>query len=391
MKNINVLTTIYAAMAVVLTSCTSQNGGLATYPIDVSIDLDRTYSDLEIDKFTSKIDMRLLKLDTSNDEALFGGVWGHDLYQHNDDIYVIDDSKAILIFEKDGSFKRKIERIGRGPEEYLHSSGIFVTNDSIIVNAATSSASSINAGKSIMVYDTLGTFINKSKLNVAGGYFTPYRGNMLTFGKLTDDYIINTYSIDGELKGQLMKQKEDNKDFPLQAVLFSPISVFDNELFFTNYFDNSIYTIKGDSVMSLWNLDFGRYNLPSDMLLGDSKNKSDKFTEYRKKYVIGVEFVIANRNYITFNSLKRVFFSRKDNSYMISEALDRAPFNLLNQFVQGCNSDGEFYADVTGIELKEVLLQLDEQGDLDEYSFLKELDINKINDEEQWILFYKIN
>jgi len=62
-----------------------------------------------------------IPLETS-DEALVGNIQA--LFFHNDHIFIKDNTGLIKVFDRNGAFVRTINRVGRGPQEYLQNSSL---------------------------------------------------------------------------------------------------------------------------------------------------------------------------------------------------------------------------------------------------------------------------
>src|SRR5512139_181587 len=90
-----------------------QEGGTVV----VNIDLNRKPENINTTDFLRRISIRLVPLETTEDSHL--GMYYNQVVVSDGNIYIWDSQQmAILCFDGDGRFIRKINRFGNGPEEY---------------------------------------------------------------------------------------------------------------------------------------------------------------------------------------------------------------------------------------------------------------------------------
>jgi len=103
-----------------------------------------------------------IPLETS-DESLVGTI-GHQVFLDNGLIYIKDNTGLIKIFDLKGNFVRKIDRVGRGPQEYLQSS---------ILSLSPSNGNILLTGNGeIKEYNSLGRFIRRVEIPKMDEYRT---------------------------------------------------------------------------------------------------------------------------------------------------------------------------------------------------------------------------
>ena len=98
----------------VFSGCNSDSKDSTATVIDLSNGV-QTVNELDLSDFASSV--RYVKLETS-DENILGEI---TKVMYEDEMILISDNqeKHVFVFNKDGSFKQKVGKIGQGPEEYV--------------------------------------------------------------------------------------------------------------------------------------------------------------------------------------------------------------------------------------------------------------------------------
>jgi len=138
-----------------LTGCQSKNNGpevISLHPSNLEIFSGPLEEILEVEK--------ILPLET-HPEALTGGIWG--FAQSKSGILIRNKgNKSLLVFNEDGSFKTKIERVGKGPGDYVEVFGqdwipsIDNKKDEIVLSDV--------YGKKLLFFSADGEFISEVKI-----------------------------------------------------------------------------------------------------------------------------------------------------------------------------------------------------------------------------------
>ena len=99
----------------------------------------------------------------TTEESLIGHIVS--ILYDKDHIYIADRNGSIKIFDQTGKYQRSINRLGRGPEEYIMFFSVSLSGKNIAVTTM----------DDIVVYDVYGNFIRKVGIPKVEGYniFTP--------------------------------------------------------------------------------------------------------------------------------------------------------------------------------------------------------------------------
>ena len=137
----------------------------ATFPVKIRLSdcFDNATESLKLSDIAESISY--IKLETTK-ESLLGGILS--VYPIEIGYLIIDNTESIFLFDKEGKFKWKINKKGRGPEEYVEfygSMGVDTINKEIV----------IPDNKNVVVYDFDGRFRRKFKIPFAtnGAYILP--------------------------------------------------------------------------------------------------------------------------------------------------------------------------------------------------------------------------
>lgn len=129
----NYLITIGIFLLVLLTSCRSDQ----TVPTVIQ---ETTTRPVVTEVLSDIIDTcKFIPLETASDKSLVGHI--SKILKYKDKFYIATDNKRILVFNTDGSFSHRIDRLGRGPQEYADLADFDIADDRIIVLSITRSSS----------------------------------------------------------------------------------------------------------------------------------------------------------------------------------------------------------------------------------------------------------
>ena len=95
---------------------------------------------------------RFIPLET-NDNTLLGRI--SKIVEYKDKFYIATDRKRILAFNADGSFSHRIDRPGRGPQEYTELADFDISNDRIF----------LLDHRKVLIYTLTGEFIKRIDLS----------------------------------------------------------------------------------------------------------------------------------------------------------------------------------------------------------------------------------
>ncbi|QIA06554.1 6-bladed beta-propeller [Draconibacterium halophilum] len=258
-----------------------------------SIDLDKQLEN-EIPFSDVFEDIQIIQLET-NKESLIQRVGKVQIL--NSKFYVFDqDQSALLIFDSDGNFIKKIREIGRGPEEYSE-----ITDFNL--NKNREQIELLSPRGIIISYDLDGNFIGKQKANLNGRvvhYFTNLTDDLICFYSLFSDTKIAIYS---KSQKKVVCETLTVPSEIEQTTLMPGCSPF-FEMGGTNLFfdelDREVSLLTKGGLNRISKIDFGQYNLDvkSLQLAGDLREKQEQLINLSSKFVITFPFYLENESFI---------------------------------------------------------------------------------------------
>jgi hypothetical protein len=144
--------------------------------------------------------VRYIPLETTEQSLI--GKWITKIKKINNKYYVACDRKELLEFDENGSFVRKIGRVGGGPGEYVElcDFDVFENGNVLIVN-----------GQQLIFYDSEGKYQNAATLE-----FMPWNmklvkdSRILVFGS-GSEYAVYEIDLSGKIKKQEFKMNNTTK------------------------------------------------------------------------------------------------------------------------------------------------------------------------------------
>ena len=195
---------------------------------------------------------------------------------YNDILYVLDGKqKAVLVFDLAGNYLRQIGRTGRGPGELLFPRDFAVDQEAGTIKILDSQQNKL------IIYSKTGAFIEEKPLS--GKYTAFYKlkhGASLFEREISSvvNYSSGVFSLYDPKDKYLMAYAESNgkeKFFPIseQRMLDGTLrfnrncfSSFNEGVLFWQFFDNSIYYIENNKLVTEFSIDFKERNIPADIM-----------------------------------------------------------------------------------------------------------------------------
>lgn len=277
---------------------------------EIKIDFKST-SDVDFDSIMEYVGF--IKLET-NQDCLIGKI--SKLIVTNNAFIVVDKSigKSIYVFNKDGSFRTRISRNGRGPKEYLDISDVAAMDDRVYILD--------NENGRILIFDINGNYIDKIS-NVPWYHSIELMDScsFLAFD-LYNQRNLNKSVIYQDFSGKVNYAFGKNcysRDFTFTRE--NNLYRFYNGVYGTLNFENTIFKFTRDSVNALYKI----VTNPSIVDCNDFKSNSS-FDEQTKKSgyfngnLIITEDLILFRLFSTdYNNPLCVYYKQKDYSLIINE------------------------------------------------------------------------
>lgn len=193
----------------------------------------------------------------------------HDIIIREKYIYASDISQQILfVFDKNGKYITKLDKRGKGPDEYLRMSGVFIDDNEEFIELINSSGKN-----SILKYSNI-TFklIEKRPIINISSNSCIRHANSYYFATQQNENIINDKPTNANLI--IIKENRVVKLFDKNIITnhssFSPylesfIKNDKNELFVSIVYDNTFYRIEDLSVHPAIRIDFGKFGIDNSI------------------------------------------------------------------------------------------------------------------------------
>lgn len=263
-------------------------------------------------------DVELIQLDT-NKRSLFGKIKKMCL---TDSFMYIQDvlQEVVLVFDNKGQFVHKLNKNGRGPQEYVLLGDFTVSpyNNHIFIADR----------RFILEYDRNNSLIKRTR-------FLPKEHNYLQHLEFVNDSVLVGTSIADDMgyhifdlrNGKLLKSQEL---FPRKAnryftTGFRELHRANGIVTFMKPYSNDVYHVKTDGFHKAYEFDFGNYNFNyTEHLPGDISNNSilDKIDYYMENFATPIYYVLENSDYVftSFAHKSRPYtavFSKKTRKYIV--------------------------------------------------------------------------
>lgn len=290
------------------------------------------------------------------------------------EILVLEDgiNSSVLIFEKMGSFKRQLLKLGLGPGEYTNIEFFLLTMESLII---------YNPGQMKLLAYSLQDLNNFQDYSLHDYY-------MGGIGGLKNDHIflVSDTILDEEMTKGYVFLSADLKQILAReqyvgvtdSFLQSSISQFSNQYYLTQPFSDNIYRIENDKLILIYQIDFGSKTTPF------------------------LDVAVISDAYEFYDYLKRDSYYFVPTNLLIRDSV--IAFNFYNETIDNLNfgliQNGQAYRFSIDSDLKELLLKpitvRDDlfhtvllPGEYDE-KVIKLLNLTEINYEKPILVSYTI-
>lgn len=195
-----------------------------------------------------------VKLETGQDHLIGSNIL---IKFYKSDIYVMDtrNEKCVMHFDKTGIFLNKIGKVGYGPEEYSNILDFAIDNDTISI------LSGQGAKSKIYNYLVDGSYIKDFIIDVTANSIekTP-SGFLLNTSFSPKQYRFYSIDRDGNIIDSFLR---NNMKFVL-PILDHNFLLGNSEIYFTEAFNNSVYSFKDGIFQKKYELNFENYNIPKE-------------------------------------------------------------------------------------------------------------------------------
>jgi len=242
----------------------------------------------------------------SSDSVMIGNI--KQIFEDKDRFYIHDiTSDIIFIFDKTGKYLTKIDRKGRGNDEYIKLTEMYLDpiNSDIIILC--------DRSQSLIRYDRDGNFIKRTENKFITSAFASINSDtIITYaGRLPNESIFSSTYPYGYLvaimhNGKIINKFLENKFDPIYLNYVSKTNYFFNfsdTLSLIEDFSNTIYRIVSSSeIKPRYSVTFGKYTLPMNFNTPIEKAK-EIISTYQKNPSTwcDIEKVIEKNNILLFH------------------------------------------------------------------------------------------
>lgn len=286
--------TIVSASFIIFLSCQSNETnfdiGNLTLPSEVSPEIIRV-SPNENDSNNSTVldaidSMTILKL---SNQRLIAEVSKIEFFNHN--IFIFDQiAQAILIYDNLGHLKGVIDKTGKGPGEFVKIADFAIDRKK----------------NELVILDQFNRKMLHHDLNGMFKYEIPFRTHARHFAIIGDDYILyndfnsrwgevnyNIFISDssGNVQSHMLPYDESYK--ATNRVKLTYITSSNESANYIGHYDRDWYKIMSDSIWKAYEIDFGEYNIPSNIV--------HNYFEAFDGYAHNISYFFENQDYLVFS------------------------------------------------------------------------------------------
>jgi hypothetical protein len=320
-----------------------------------------------------------VRLET-NDSCLIGEISKTII---TDSTIIICDMKyslAIYIFDLNGNFKCKIEKKGKGPEEYSSIYDVSISFDGSIWIFDMD-------GRKILEYAQTGEYISKTGLPFFFRKFEFISDREIAFF-ISSSFNINIdkedhkYSlIRSDLSGKSIRASFIRKydDTKFDAVTDNPLRVFDNCVYFNPCFSDTIYSVKEDSLIAKYKIKISSTkHIPP---ITKETNNSDFQNWINNHYLFLGDYIVLEDYVIVFIAVKEgypyVIYSDSDNKTFPISGTHKSIIEFLFREPVSRFRENTAVVAIHPMEIKSLEEQiLNSKSDMLLQNLIKEIDVN---------------
>jgi hypothetical protein len=211
-------------------------------------------------------------------------------------LYIFDHNRdAVLIFDKEGYFQRKIERKGRGPGEYVGLLDVSLNRNTGHLSFLT------DIPEKIMRYDQNGRFVDDEETPFLFDWIANDDGRDILFNAFKQESAEDDYFLwiknDMEYIKRLPIQKTNN------FFIGGPSVVESQHVCFTERYGNVIMKIEDEDAVPMYYLDFGSHWM-SDSQFEDNEQNNQFFVleSHQNKIVHSISAIRETKDYLVFKT-----------------------------------------------------------------------------------------
>lgn len=216
---------------------------------------------------------------------------------HKGHYYIMDKRGTIDVFDENGDCVLYIEKVGRGPGEYLHLYDFIIANDNIIVLC--------NYGTKVIKYSNQGEFLNEYELPFYATSFVPYEeGYIFSRERRFDETLGNDVIVVTDTSFNV-KHHYLPKDSIMGGDYGSKISesLNNSSFLYKDIYDNNLYELDEKGLIRKYSLDLDGYDYPNEFYAATTME--DAYNAILQTNAYNVDVAMFNDRYL-FISLSHI-------------------------------------------------------------------------------------
>lgn len=365
------------------------------YPV-FHVDLDGN-DEARADSFCNSMQLRFLPLETTNQSICNPNY----LIVKDNDIFIQDIKQGgVFRFDKNGKFKNTLLHKGQGDKEYAVFCGLGAHADRIYF---------LDWAPRIQVYDYEDNYVRSIPLDSIAErsqFFAGNDGRLYVGRGFQYPTQLLVYDTIGNRLGSYFPGPEKVRKFGTPQGNHYSLGNYGKGVYFTGFFDPTIYLLKGDSVSVLAKFDFGKHNLTDEFFAGTSEDISKKYWDPKVRNVYNgpttifqLDNVVVGKDWISFyahNAGRIMIYCNRNTGACLTNRYFKEPYRTLLGGFQGFSGylpeTDEYYFNVNAYKLKEMIEKLaaEEPDYADRYPFLKDINTKQITEEtNDFVVFAK--
>ncbi|MDR2915938.1 MAG: 6-bladed beta-propeller [Tannerella sp.] len=279
----------------------------------INVDLDNSI--IKVSAFIT--DAEVIKLET-HEECLVHRI--SKIQYINNKIYILDIAhNSLLIFNKNGDFEKKLQKVGNGPGEYIQLMDFFIQDDHIFIMDFTT--------QSILKYNSDLDYINSFKYNTFGSKFVIKDDLFWIYNEPTgqkDDYQFTCLNQSNTEPNNYLPRvfKTHKHNWGDVNTLFK----HKNDLYLSPKHRGIIYHEKNNNLEAIYKIQFSKNNFPEKENINDYDIFDPNFN-----YVLKENFYVTD-DYLIFD-----YFYNGYRSFCFYDLKNRNTFSNIveNDLLEG--------------------------------------------------------
>ena len=314
--------------SIIMHSCTKKYKPVINRDITRIIIEDNNSKEYDYSNFIDSL--KVIRLET-NKNSIIGGI--RKTVFRNGRFYILDKNHNLLIFSQEGRFIQKLNKRGKGPEEYIEMRDFFVDDNGNI---------KILSWQKIITYNPELRFIgsiylkckSKSGRELNPIFFMPNGENIFLF--MGSFALKNISSKENALFCINKNQKVINEFFPIQYDYTNLHRMFyksNASIYYANGLGNdTIYQIESSDLSPRYVVDFLDAGISNfDM----TRERSEFFNEFWDQNLKGnISNIFETDEYLCFNfaqgrTMKQVIYNKQKKNHKVLNLLKSKPFPVI--------------------------------------------------------------